>query len=177
MIVENCQHQQFPEILEQTSKWCNYSQKRLGKFASEHFTPKTIVYTQLYIDYLKDPSSVKFFNESGFQLPDAGHRNFGFSPVREDCVEAWRYLSTANLTLNFLVWYDGVKYVNIIEGVPNSVQLMRLCWSNNAKTNSQSWRHWCGGQSSCASWQSGKSTGKLPEWFANGACFLPSVYR
>jgi len=41
------------------------------------------VYTQLYIDYFKDkdPSYVKFFDESGFQLPDAGQRNFGFSPV------------------------------------------------------------------------------------------------
>jgi len=84
------------------------------------------VYTQLYIDYLKDkdPSSVKFFDESGFQLPDASHRNFGFSPVGEDCVEAWRYLSTANLTLNFLVVYDGVRYGNIIEGVSNSVQFL-----------------------------------------------------
>ena len=51
----------------------------------------------------KDPSSVKFFDESGFQLPDAGHRNFGFSPVSDDCVEVRRYLSTANLTLIFLV--------------------------------------------------------------------------
>ena len=106
----------------------NYSRKRLGKCASERFTPENIVYTQLYIDYLKDkdPSSVKFFDESGFQLPDAGHRNFGFSPVGEDCVEARRYLSTANLTLNFLVGYDGVKYGNTIEGASNSVQFLRF---------------------------------------------------
>ena len=32
----------------------NYSRKRLGKCASERFTPENIVYTQLYIDYLKD---------------------------------------------------------------------------------------------------------------------------
>ena len=95
---------------------------------SERFTPKNIVYTQLYIDYLKDkdPSSVKFFDESGFELPDACHRNFGFSPVGEDCVGARRYLSTANLTLNFLVGYDGVKYGNIIEGASNSVQFLRF---------------------------------------------------
>ena len=32
------------------------------------------MYTQLYIDYMKDkdPSSVTFFDESGFHLPDAG---------------------------------------------------------------------------------------------------------
>lgn len=37
----------------------NYSRKRLRKCASERFTPENMVYTQLYIDYLKeeDPSS------------------------------------------------------------------------------------------------------------------------
>lgn len=106
----------------------NYSRKRLKNCASEHFTPENIVYAQLYIDHLKDkdPSSVKFFGEWGFQLPDAGHRNFGFSPVGEDWVEARRYLSTANLTLNVLVGYDGVKYGNIIEGASNSVQFLRF---------------------------------------------------
>ncbi|XP_068707723.1 paired box protein Pax-1-like [Montipora foliosa] len=71
----------------------NYSRKRFGKCASERFTLENIVYTQLYIDYLKDkdPSSVKFFDESGFQLPDAGHLNFGFSPVVEDCVKILVY--------------------------------------------------------------------------------------
>ena len=107
---------------------CNYSRKRLGKCGSEGFTPENIVYTQLYIDYLKDedPSSVKFFDEAGFQLPDVGHRNFGFSPVSEDCVEVRRYLSTTNLTLNFLVGYDGAKCGNIIKGTSNSVQFLRF---------------------------------------------------
>ena len=126
---ENCQHPQFPEILGTNFQVAaTIPEKRLGKCASERFTPENIVYTQLYIDYLKDkdPSSVKFFDESGFELPDAGHRHFGFSPVGEDCVEARRYLSTANLTLNFLVGYDGVKYGNIIQGASNSVQFLRL---------------------------------------------------
>lgn len=106
----------------------NCSRKRLGKCVSERFTPENIVCTQLYIDYVKDkdPSSVMFFDESGFQLPDAGHRNFGFSPFGEDCVEVRRYLSTANLTLNFLVGFHEVKYGNIVEGASNSVQFLRF---------------------------------------------------
>ena len=106
----------------------NYSRKRLGKSRSERFTPGNIVYTQLYIDCLKDkdPSCVKFFDEVGFQLTAAGHRNFGFSSVVEDCVVVRRYLCTANLTLNFLVGYDGVKCGNIIEGTSNSVQFLRF---------------------------------------------------
>ena len=48
-----------------------YSRKRLGKCAGERFTHENLVYTQFYLDYLshKDPSSVKFFDETGFQLP------------------------------------------------------------------------------------------------------------
>ena len=74
----------------------------------------------------KDPSSVKFFYGSGVQLSDAGHRNFGFSPVGEDCVEARGFLSIADLTLNFLIGYDSVKYGNIVEGASNSVQFLRF---------------------------------------------------
>jgi len=103
----------------------NYSRKRLGKCTSAFHSRKYSVHSVvMYIDYLKDkdPSSVKFCDESGFQLPDAGHRNFGFSRVGDDCVEVRRYLSTANLTLNFLVGLDGVKYGNVTEGASNSVQ-------------------------------------------------------
>ena len=59
-------------------------------------------------------------------MPEVGHRNFGFSPVGEDCVEVRRYLFTANLTLNFLVAFDGVKYGNIVEGASSSVQFLRF---------------------------------------------------
>ena len=50
----------------------DYSRKRLGKCAGERFTHENLVYTQLFLDYLcdKDTSSVKFFDETGFQLPD-----------------------------------------------------------------------------------------------------------
>ncbi|XP_031550384.1 uncharacterized protein LOC116287825 [Actinia tenebrosa] len=74
----------------------------------------------------KDPSSVKFFVESGFQLPDAGHKNYGYSPVGETCIEVRSYLSTANLTLNFLVGFDGVKCGKTIEEASNAVQFLRF---------------------------------------------------
>lgn len=62
------------------------------------------IHTELYFDYMsdKDPSAVKFFDETGFQLPDSGHRAYGYSPVGEQCIDSRRYLSTANTTLNFL---------------------------------------------------------------------------
>lgn len=105
-----------------------YSRKRLGKCASERFTNENLVYTQLYLDYLSDkhPATSKCFDKSGFQLPDAGHRNFGFSPIGEECVDVRRYLSTANKTLNFLVGLDGVKYANMLEGASNSYEFLRF---------------------------------------------------
>lgn len=74
----------------------------------------------------KDPASVNFFDESGFQLPDVGHRNFGFSPVGNECVDVRRYLSTANKTLNFLVGLDGVKSANMLEGASNSYEFLKF---------------------------------------------------
>lgn len=86
------------------------------------------MYTQLYLDCLsdKDPATVKFFDESGFQLPDSGHRNFAFSPAGEECVDVRRYLSTANRALNFLVGLDGVKYANMLEGASSSYEFLRF---------------------------------------------------
>ena len=106
----------------------DYSRKRLGKCASERFTHENLVYTQLFLDYLsnKDPSSVKFFDETGFQLPDSGHRVYGYSPVGEQCFDVRRYLSTANITLNFLAGVDGLKYANIVQGASNSIEFLRF---------------------------------------------------
>ena len=86
------------------------------------------LFTQLFLDYLsdKDPSSVKFFDETGFQLPDSGHRVYGYSPVGEQCFDVRRYLSTANITLNFLAGVDGLKYANIVQGASNSIAFLRF---------------------------------------------------
>lgn len=105
-----------------------YSRKRLGKCASDRFTHENMVYTQMYLDYLADkhPGSVKFFDESGFQLPDSGHRNYGYSPVGEECPDVRRYLSTANHTLNLLGGIDGVKYANVLPGASNAMEFLRF---------------------------------------------------
>ena len=69
------------------------------------------VYKQLYIDYVsqKDPTKIKFFDESGFRFPEAGLRYYGFSPVRVPCVEVQRYMACPDITLNFLAGVGGVK--------------------------------------------------------------------
>jgi DNA-binding transcriptional ArsR family regulator len=105
-----------------------YSRKRLGKCALERFTNENMVYTQIYLDYLADkhPATITFFDESGFQLPDAGHRNYGYSPVGEPCLDVRRYLSTANHTLNLLGGIDGIKYANVITGACDGMEFLRF---------------------------------------------------
>lgn len=46
-----------------------YSRKKITHLAKERFTYETMVYTQLFINYLssKDPAKVKFFNEAGIK--------------------------------------------------------------------------------------------------------------
>ena len=87
-----------------------------------------LVSTQLLLDYLsnKDSSSVKFFDITGFQLPDSGHRVFGYSLVGEQSVDLRRYFSTTNSTLNFQAGVDGLKYANIVQGASNSIEFWRF---------------------------------------------------
>ena len=70
----------------------------------------------LFLDYLsdRDPYTIKFFGETGFQLLDSGHRVYGYSPEGEQCFDVRRNLSTANITLSFFAGLDldGVKYAN-----------------------------------------------------------------
>ena len=72
----------------------DYSRKRLGKCAGERFTHENLVDTQLFLDYLcdKDPSSVKFFDETGFQLPDSGHRVYGGKQCFLMCKAIYQFL-------------------------------------------------------------------------------------
>ena len=105
-----------------------YSLKRLGKCVDKRFSNENLVYTQLYLDYIstKNPAAVKFFDESGFQLPNCGHRNYGYSEVGMPCLDIRRYISTANKTLNFLVGIDGMKYANLIDGACDTVEFLRF---------------------------------------------------
>ena len=50
-----------------------YTRKRVSKLAKERFTEANMVYMQ------NDPMKIKFFDESGFGLPEAGLRHYGFS--------------------------------------------------------------------------------------------------
>ena len=105
-----------------------YTRKRVSKLAQERFTEDNIIYAQLYIDYIhqKDPMKIKFFDESGFRLPEAGLRHYEYAPSGLPCVEIQRYMATPNLTLNFPAGLDGVKYANTIDGATNTIEFLRF---------------------------------------------------
>ena len=73
---------------------------------------------------------IKFFDESGCRLPEAGLRHYGYAPSGLPCVDLiLRYMATLNLTLDFLAGLDGVKYANTIDGA-NTIEF--LCFFEEA---------------------------------------------
>ena len=69
-----------------------YSRKKISHIAPERLTYDNILYTQLFIDYLKskDVRTIKFLDEAGIKVPDVGTRLYGHSPVGERCVDVIR---------------------------------------------------------------------------------------
>ena len=96
--------------------------------AQERFTIANMAYTQLFVDYLygKDPYKLKYFDECGIKLPNAGSRNYGHAKVGERAVEVRRYCQTANVTLNLLCGLTGVTYANTVNGPSNTFEFLHF---------------------------------------------------
>ena len=105
-----------------------YSRKKISHIARERLTHDNVLYTQLFIDYLKskDVRTVKFFDEAGIKVPDVGTRLYGHSPVGERCVEVIRKSESPNTTLNMLVSYEGVQFYNLVDGATNTVEFLNF---------------------------------------------------
>ena len=63
---------------------------------------------------------LKFFDESGFQLPGCCKPVYGHPRKGEIAVEVHRGQKTPNLTLNLLIGVSGVSYANILDGASNT---------------------------------------------------------
>ena len=59
-----------------------YSRKKITYVARERFTHQNMVYTQLFMNYVrsKDPYTLKFFDEASIRIPEVGTRLYGHSP-------------------------------------------------------------------------------------------------
>ena len=65
--------------------------------------------SQAFVDVLHrtDPNRIKFFNESGFKLPDVCNPRYGHSLKGERAIEVLKYAQTPNVTLNLLISFTG----------------------------------------------------------------------
>ncbi len=128
----------LPEGSTSTTSLCNavryklpsgqFSFKKITAVAQERFTIANMAYTQLFVDYLyeKDPYTLKYFDECGIKLPNAGSRNYGHAKVGERAIEVRRYSQTANVTLNLLCGLTGVTYANTVNGPSNTFEFLRF---------------------------------------------------
>ena len=114
-----------------------YTRKRINHVALERFTENSMLYTQLFINYLysKDPRKLKFFDESGVKTPDVGTRRYGHAPVGKRCVEVVKKMESANITLNLLVSLNGVEYHNIIDGATNTATFLNFFFEASEATS------------------------------------------
>ena len=80
-----------------------------------------MLYTRAFVQVLSnlDFRCIKFFDESGFSLPDVCNPRYGRAPKGERAVEVGKKTKTANITLNLMIGSSGVAYANIIDGPSN----------------------------------------------------------
>ena len=80
--------------------------------SAERFTQQNLQYTQAYLNYIsrQNPYKLKFFDESGFYLPDTLKRQYGHAPKGKPAVEVSAKTRSPHLTLNLMIGLNGVAY-------------------------------------------------------------------
>ena len=96
--------------------------------AQERFTIVNMAYTQLFVDYLyvKDPYTLKYFDECGVKLPVSSVHKFGHAPIAKRAIEVTRYAEDANTTVNLMCSLTGVNYMNTVEGAANTLDFLQF---------------------------------------------------
>lgn len=94
---------------------CRYLQKErtrklLVRPAADRFRDDNLRYMQVFIVVLhrQDVRKIKFFDESGFALPDVSNPRYGRSFKGERAIEILDNRRTPNKTLNLLLGIEGV---------------------------------------------------------------------
>ena len=90
--------------------------------SAERFTRQNLQYTQAYLNYVsrQNPYKLRFFDESGFFLPDTLKRRYGHAPKGQPAVEVSGKTRSPHLTLNLMIGLDGVAYANVVEGATDT---------------------------------------------------------
>lgn len=114
-----------------------FSRKVLIRPARERFTDENMLYTQAFINALnrQDVSKIKFFDESGFAIPDVTNPRYGHAMRGERAIEIFSNRRTSNKTLNLLIGVNGVSYANVLDGPSDSDTFMQFFFSAINSTN------------------------------------------
>ena len=99
-----------------------WTRKVLVNPYAERFTPQNMQYTQAYLNYIsrQNPYKLKFFDESGFCLPDTLKRRYGHALKGKPAVEVGSKKRSPHLTLNLMVSLNGIAYANVVEGATDT---------------------------------------------------------
>lgn len=103
-----------------------FSRKRITNVHQERFSDNNMNYSQAFIDelYSRNPHQIKYFDESGFKVPDSCNPTYGYAPIGVRAVEIHRYHQTPNVTLNLLIGTGGVEYFNTLQGASTGMDFL-----------------------------------------------------
>ena len=83
----------------------------------------------------EDGTKIKFFDESGFAVPDVTNPRYGHAPKGERAIEIVHNKRTPNKTLNLLISSNGVCYANVLDGASDSDTFMDFFFTAINSTN------------------------------------------
>ena len=96
--------------------------------SAERFTPNNIQYTQAFLNYVsrQSPYKLKFFDESGFNLPGSIRRKYGHAPLGAPAVEISSKTRSPHFTLNLMIGLQGIAYANVVEGATDTTRYLNF---------------------------------------------------
>ena len=114
-----------------------FTRKRLSNVHQQRFSEANMQYSQAYIDELfaRNPHRIKFFDESGFKMPDSCNPKYGYAPKGVRCCEVSRYHQTPNVTLNLLISTSGIEYANTVDGASAGIDFLNFFQETSQNTH------------------------------------------
>lgn len=96
--------------------------------SKERFTPNNMQYTQAFLNYIsrQNPYKLKFFDESGFNMPDSIRRKYGHAPLGKPAVEVASKGRSPHYTLNLMLGLNGIAYANVVEGATDTTRYLNF---------------------------------------------------
>lgn len=116
------------KTLKQKLKGGTWTRKVMVTPSAERFTQNNMQYTQAFLNYVsrQNPYKLKFFDESGFNLPDTIRRKYGHAPLGASAVEISSKSRSPHFTLNLMIGLHGIAYANVVEGATDTTRYLNF---------------------------------------------------